>query len=329
MRAPRHRRDRQGRQRRRPPAGRARRRGGRAGAEPAKARELLPSGVELAQRRRHRPGVAAARPPRASTAAFNCMGLFEQWFADPGVFDRVNARAPRNVVAAAREAGAKRVVHTSTFDVFHADAGGTVTRGRGRRLPEGHRLRALQAARRGAGPGGGRDGIEVVIVNPSERLRTRALAGHGHRPGHPRRDPPPPAGRPARRHDARLRGRRRRGPPGGIRPGQAGRALHPRRRLRDRCARCSPSRSTRPAAAGCRPTMPRAASRGAWRAPARPCLGSSSSPPLLGTGQLTFLLWQAGRRTAQGRDRARRRVHRPGRRASGRTVRWMARPGRI
>ena len=77
------------------------------------------------------------------------MGLFEQWFADPGIFDRINAEGARNVVAAAREAGAKRVVHTSTFDVFHAPQGGTVSEAERRRLPEGHRVRALQAAGRG------------------------------------------------------------------------------------------------------------------------------------------------------------------------------------
>ena len=96
------------------------------------------------------------------------MGIFEQWLPDPGRFDRVNADGARNVVAAAREAGARRVVHTSTFDVFHAERGGTVSEARRRRPAEGHRLRALEAARRGARArrGGGRR-IEVVICNPS------------------------------------------------------------------------------------------------------------------------------------------------------------------
>ena len=91
-----------------------------------------------------------------STGVFNCMGMFEQWLADPGIFERVNAEGARNVVAAAREAGARRVVHTSTFDVFHAETRRHGERGRRRRLPEGHRLRALEAARRGAGARRGR-----------------------------------------------------------------------------------------------------------------------------------------------------------------------------
>jgi nucleoside-diphosphate-sugar epimerase len=54
------------------------------------------------------------------------MGIFEQWVPDPRSFERVNAEGASNVVIAAREGGARRVVHTSTFDVFAADRGGTV-----------------------------------------------------------------------------------------------------------------------------------------------------------------------------------------------------------
>src|SRR5215208_7416261 len=134
--------------------------------DPAKARELLPEGIELA-----RGDVTDPASMRVAAegidGAFNCMGLFEQWFADPGIFDRVNAEGARNVVAAARQAGAKRVVHTSTFDVFHAPQGGTVSEGdvadypkdtayeRSKQLAE--RL-VLEEAERG---------IEVVIANPS------------------------------------------------------------------------------------------------------------------------------------------------------------------
>lgn len=94
--------------------------------DPARARPSLPAEVEPA-----RGDVTDLASVRAAAAGvegvFNCMGLFEQWTADPGVFDRVNAEGARNVVAAARDAGARRVVHTSTFDVFHAETGGTVS----------------------------------------------------------------------------------------------------------------------------------------------------------------------------------------------------------
>jgi dihydroflavonol-4-reductase len=91
----------------------------------ARARELLPPGVELAVG-----DVTEAESVRRAAdgvdGAFNCMGIFEQWVPDPRSFERVNAEGARNVVIAAREGGARRVVHTSTFDVFAADRGGTV-----------------------------------------------------------------------------------------------------------------------------------------------------------------------------------------------------------
>src|SRR5215207_569971 len=55
---------------------------------------------------------------------FNAMGLPEQWLADEETFERVNARGSETVVRAAAVAGVRRVVHTSTIDVFHAEPGG-------------------------------------------------------------------------------------------------------------------------------------------------------------------------------------------------------------
>src|SRR5215212_4103026 len=94
--------------------------------DPAKARDVLPVGVELVHGDVTDSG-SIREAARGIDGAFNCMGLFEQWFPDAGIFDRVNAEGARNVVAAARDSGAKRMVHTSTFDVFHAPQGGTVS----------------------------------------------------------------------------------------------------------------------------------------------------------------------------------------------------------
>ena len=60
-------------------------------------------------------------------------------------------------------------MHTSTIDVFHAERRRALRRVAGRRLPEGHRVRALQAARpSGTGASPARQaGIELVIVNPA------------------------------------------------------------------------------------------------------------------------------------------------------------------
>lgn len=118
--------------------------------DPARGRALLPPAIELA------PGdvtdpeslrLAAA----GSEAVMGCMGIPEGWARDADAFNRVNAGGARAVARAAREAGATRLVHTSTFDVFHAPRGGTV--------------------------GGG--GLEVVMVNPAGIVGPGPWAGGG------------------------------------------------------------------------------------------------------------------------------------------------------
>jgi dihydroflavonol-4-reductase len=131
-----------------------------------RARSRLPAGVELVR------GDVTDVPSVHRAVArvdgvFNCMGLFEQWVRDPGEFDRVNAVGAANVVAAARQAGAGRVVHTSTYDVFHAERGGTVREPEVADYPKGtpyerSKQRAEELVLAEAG-----HGIEVVIVNPA------------------------------------------------------------------------------------------------------------------------------------------------------------------
>src|SRR5947207_2339378 len=91
--------------------------------DPGRAAPLLPQGVEPVQGDVTDPS-SLARAVEGCELVFNAMGLPEQWLADPEMFERVNARGTENVVRAAREAGARRVVHTSTIDVFHAEPGG-------------------------------------------------------------------------------------------------------------------------------------------------------------------------------------------------------------
>ncbi|HKI92746.1 MAG TPA: NAD-dependent epimerase/dehydratase family protein [Gaiellaceae bacterium] len=97
---------------------------------------------------------------------FNAMGLPEQWLPDPGTFERVNAQGTANVVRAAREAGVRRVVHTSTIDVFDAPAGGSFDEsslaGHPKATPyerSKQQAEELALAERG--------GLELVIVNPA------------------------------------------------------------------------------------------------------------------------------------------------------------------
>ena len=132
----------------------------------AKARELLPAGVELARGDVTDPE-SLRRAVEGAEGVFNCMGLFEQWFADPGIFERVNAEGARNVIAAAREAGVGRAVHTSTFDVFHADTGGTVSEDAVADYPKGTAYERSKQRAEELVLAEAAEGIEVVIVNPS------------------------------------------------------------------------------------------------------------------------------------------------------------------
>jgi dihydroflavonol-4-reductase len=293
--------------------------------DPAKARDLLPDGIELT-----RGDVADPASVRAAAegidGAFNCMGLFEQWFADPGVFDRVNAEGARNVVAAAREAGAKRVVHTSTFDVFHAPNGGTVSEDEVADYPKGTAYeRSKQLAERlvleeAAG------GIDVVIANPSSVYGPGPWQGTG-------------LDRAIR--DA-IRRRLPATPPGGMtlvfvddvaaghlaafdrgRPGE-------RYILADGYAPMRELVSLAVAEAG-RGRVPPTLPVGMAKAMAR--TGEAVSrlirrPPLLGSGQLTFLLWQA--RASNEKARTDLGIEfTPLAEGVARTVRWMAESGRL
>ena len=98
---------------------------------------------------------------------FNAMGLPEQWLADPAAFRRVNVDGTRAVVEAARAAGARRLVHTSTIDVFHAEPNGSFDESVVADYPKGTAYeRSKQEAERVALAGAGED-LEVVVVNPA------------------------------------------------------------------------------------------------------------------------------------------------------------------
>jgi len=133
--------------------------------DPAAARELLPTDVELVRGDVIYP--SSIRPAVAGCdLVFNAMGLPEQWFADDAVFERVNAHGTRNVVRAASEAGVARVVHTSTIDVFHAERGAAFDESALADYPKGTAYeRSKQDAERLALAAA--EGTEVVIVNPA------------------------------------------------------------------------------------------------------------------------------------------------------------------
>jgi nucleoside-diphosphate-sugar epimerase len=133
----------------------------------AAARAVLPDGVSVVH------GDVTDRASLDAAVAgcelvFNAMGIPEQWVPDEGVFERVNARGAEAVVLAARDAGVRRVVHTSTIDVFEAAPGERFDESRVATKPKNtayerskqHAEELVLAAR---GPGG----VEVVLVNPS------------------------------------------------------------------------------------------------------------------------------------------------------------------
>jgi dihydroflavonol-4-reductase len=97
---------------------------------------------------------------------FNAMGVPEQWLADPGRFERVNVAGSANVARAAARAGVRRLVHTSTIDVFDAPPGGrfdetNLATEPGHTPYERSKQRAESAVFAAAGE------VEVVVVNPA------------------------------------------------------------------------------------------------------------------------------------------------------------------
>lgn len=103
---------------------------------------------------------------RGCELVFNTMGLPEQWLPDEGTFHEVNAVGSENVARAARAAGAGRLVHTSTIDVFHATRGGRFDESTVAGYPKGTAYeRSKQEAERLVLDASG--GMDVVLVNPA------------------------------------------------------------------------------------------------------------------------------------------------------------------
>jgi dihydroflavonol-4-reductase len=133
--------------------------------DPERAAAVLPSGVEVAKGDATDPD---SLPPAVAGCelVFNGMGLPEQWFADEGIFDRVNAVGSGDLARAAREAGVRRFVHTSTNDIFHAEQGASFDESEVATYPKGtaYERSKQEAERRVLAQ---RDGMEVMILNPT------------------------------------------------------------------------------------------------------------------------------------------------------------------
>ncbi len=98
---------------------------------------------------------------------YHAAGMPEQWQRDDAVFDRVNRQGTANVMAAALAAGVRRVVYTSTMDVFAAPNGGTLVESNIDTQPKHTAYeRSKQAAEKEADAARAK-GLQVVFLNPS------------------------------------------------------------------------------------------------------------------------------------------------------------------
>ena len=133
--------------------------------DPKRAASILPAGSEPV-----RADITDADSLVAAVEGcelvFNSMGMPEQWVRDEAIFDRVNAVGSQQLAIAAKDAGARRFVHTSTHDVFHADTGERFDETMVADYPKGtayerskqHAEELVLAER---------DGMEVVVLNPA------------------------------------------------------------------------------------------------------------------------------------------------------------------
>jgi dihydroflavonol-4-reductase len=293
--------------------------------DPASAGKALPAEVKLARGDVTEPQTIQPAVEGVD-GVFNCMGIYEQWLSDPGTFERVNAEGARNVVAEALRAGVGRVVHTSTFDVFHAETGGTMTE---RQLADHPKGTAYERSKQHAEElvlAEAAGGIEVVIVNPA------GVYGPG---------PWAESGLDSAIRDA-VRRRLPAVPPGGMTLGfiddvaEGHLAAFERGRPGERYILGDGFASMREIVAAAvaeagrgwvPPTLPVALARGMAAA------GEGVSrlirrPPLLGRGQLHFLLWEAKVDNSKARDQLGVEFT-PWQEGIWRTVRWMAEEGRI
>ena len=133
--------------------------------DPDRAMKTVPAGVETAT------GDVTDRESLPAAVAgcelvFNAMGIPEQWLPDAETFDRVNAVGSGDLAAAAKEAGVRRFIHTSTNDVFHADRGASFDETMLADYPKGTAYE--RSKQRGEElVHAASDGMEVVILNPT------------------------------------------------------------------------------------------------------------------------------------------------------------------
>ena len=290
-----------------------------------RARDVLPPEVGLARGDVGDP--ASIRNGAAGAqGVFNCMGIYEQWLPDKETFERVNAIGALNVIVASRQAGVERVVHTSTYDVFDAERGGTAREDRVAEHPKGTAYERSKQRAEELVLGEARHGIEVVIVNPS------AVYGPGPWAG---------AGVDRVLRDA-IRGRLPAVPPGGmtltyVDDVAAGHlAAFDRGRPAERYILADGYGTNREICESAVETAGRGRVPRTLPVPVAKLLAAAGEgvsrvirrPPLLARGQLEFLLWEARADSAKARDEL-GFAPIPWSEGIPRTVRWMIDTDRV
>jgi nucleoside-diphosphate-sugar epimerase len=133
--------------------------------DPEKAASILPAAVELRRGDITEPSTLRAALQDVELV-YHAAGMPEQWQKDESIFDRVNRQGTANVLAAALADGVRRVVYTSTMDVFAAPNGGTLVETNVDPHPKHTAYeRSKQAAEKEADAARAR-GLEVVFLNP-------------------------------------------------------------------------------------------------------------------------------------------------------------------
>jgi len=134
--------------------------------DPEKAARLLPSEVRLVRGDVTAPDSLPAAV-KGVDHVFHAAGMPEQWQRDEGIFDRVNRQGTVHVLQAALDAQVRRVIYTSTMDVFAAPRGGTLVETNIDSAPKPTAYeRSKQAAEREAETFRQR-GLDIVYVNPA------------------------------------------------------------------------------------------------------------------------------------------------------------------
>lgn len=98
---------------------------------------------------------------------FHAAGMPEQWQRDESIFDKVNKTGTVNVLAAAQQAQVKRVIYTSTMDVFAAPRGGELVE---THVDQGLKPSAYERSKQAAEREAQKfldQGLDIVFLNPA------------------------------------------------------------------------------------------------------------------------------------------------------------------